>query len=233
METFLERLQSATRLEDIQQLIEGLRDTLSVEHAIYHIVGGTGQEYGALTYDKDWVEHYINQQYFRVDPVVTEALRSSSPINWNQLDWSPSAARTLLGEASDNGVGNQGYSIPIRGVGGQMALFSVTSFDSEAAWDRFGDEHLRNLILVGHYIHQHTSKIMGNDRLEDEAHLSPRERDVLMLLSHGSSRAEAAEKLRISQHTLRDYLDAAREKLGAQNTTHAVATAMVRGLLLP
>ncbi|MEM8658278.1 MAG: helix-turn-helix transcriptional regulator, partial [Pseudomonadota bacterium] len=103
----------------------------------------------------------------------------------------------------------------------------------ESTWDKFGDEYLRDLVLVGHYLHQRASQIMGDDKLPDDPPLSPRERDVLMLLSLGSSRAEAADKLRISQHTLRDYLDAARDKLGAQNTTHAVATAMVRGLLLP
>jgi DNA-binding CsgD family transcriptional regulator len=41
-----------------------------------------------------------------------------------------------------------------------------------------------------------------------------------------------AESLSISEHTLRVYIESARFKLGALNTTHAVARAMSRGLIV-
>ena len=41
-----------------------------------------------------------------------------------------------------------------------------------------------------------------------------------------------AEKLGISEHTLRVYIESARFKLGALNTTHAVARAMIRGMIV-
>ncbi|MEM8788480.1 MAG: LuxR family transcriptional regulator [Pseudomonadota bacterium] len=232
METFLDRLQSASTLEDIQRLIPSLRDHLGVAHAIYHHVGTTGREFGALTYAPDWVGHYVDQQYFKTDPVVLEGLQRTGPLNWSRLDWSAAAPRQLLSEATESGVGDQGYSIPLRGVGGRMALFSVTSFDQQAAWDRFGDENLRELVLAAHFVHQKVGEIMEAVQAPPPA-LTPRERDVLTLLSLGRSRAEAAENLAISEHTLRSYLDTAREKLGATNTTHAVATAMTRGLIIP
>lgn len=233
IETFLEQLQTARTLRDVQNLVVSLRDSLGVEHAIYHVAGDTGQEYGALTYDEEWVKQYISEKHMNVDPVVKHALRSTGPIDWRQLDWSPAPARRLLGEAVAAGVGKQGYTIPLRGVGGKMSLFSVSSFDNDGLWSSFGDEHLHDLILAGHYIHQRAAQIMGEDRTRLSAELTPRERDVLTLLSRGSSRAQAAEYLRISQHTLRDYIDTARLKLDAQNTTHAVVTAMAQGLLLP
>ena len=61
---------------------------------------------------------------------------------------------------------------------------------------------------------------------------SPREVDSITLLAMGYSRAQVAETLSISEHTLRVYIESARFKLGAMNTTHAVARAMSRGLIV-
>jgi DNA-binding CsgD family transcriptional regulator len=56
--------------------------------------------------------------------------------------------------------------------------------------------------------------------------------DALTLLALGHSRAQAANALSISEHTLRAYIESARLKLGAANTTHAVARAISRGLII-
>ena len=49
----------------------------------------------------------------------------------------------------------------------------------------------------------------------------------------GMNRAQAANYLGISEHTLRVYIENARLKLSATNTVHAVARAMSLGLLSP
>ncbi|MEO1364155.1 MAG: helix-turn-helix transcriptional regulator, partial [Pseudomonadota bacterium] len=62
--------------------------------------------------------------------------------------------------------------------------------------------------------------------------LSPREIDAMTLLAVGYSRAQVADSLSISEHTLRVYIESARHKLGAHNTTHAVARAISQGLIV-
>jgi DNA-binding CsgD family transcriptional regulator len=54
----------------------------------------------------------------------------------------------------------------------------------------------------------------------------------MTLLAVGYSRAQVADTLAISEHTLRVYIESARFKLGALNTTHAVARAMSRGQIV-
>jgi DNA-binding CsgD family transcriptional regulator len=54
----------------------------------------------------------------------------------------------------------------------------------------------------------------------------------MTLLAIGYSRAQVADQLSISEHTLRVYIESARFKLGALNTTHAVARALSRGLIV-
>ena len=134
-------------------------------------------------------------------------------------------------EAIDAGVGNQGFSVPIRGPSGQFALFTVSSRDSDDHWAKYTEDYTRSLLLASHYVNQKALEIeRGTDQAEIVS-LSPRETDALTLLALGYSRAQAADSLTISEHTLRVYIESARFKLAAMNTTHAVARAMNQGLL--
>lgn len=233
VQTFLDRIEETRSLDGITAVIADLRDHLDVDHVIYHIVGTTGGEYGAYTYDPAWVDYYKSQRFFNYDPAVAAVVRSTLPVDWRTLDWTGSGARKLIGEAVNNGVGKQGLSFPLRGAGGQIAMFSVTSYRDEANWARFLLTHQRNLFLIAQYIHLRASELHGQAHAADPTELSPRERDALSFLSIGKSRSEAADLLGISEHTLRAYIDTARLKLGAANTTHAVAVAMTRGLIVP
>ncbi|MEP0565013.1 MAG: LuxR C-terminal-related transcriptional regulator [Paracoccaceae bacterium] len=87
------------------------------------------------------------------------------------------------------------------------------------------------MILASHYINQKALEIeLGSDQANIVS-LSPRETDALTLLAIGNNRAQAANSLSISEHTLRVYIESARFKLAASNTTHAVAKALNQGLL--
>jgi two-component system, NarL family, response regulator DesR len=61
--------------------------------------------------------------------------------------------------------------------------------------------------------------------------LTARERDVLVAARPGATVAEIAEKLFLSEGTVRNYLSAAMAKVGARNRTEAVRTAEERGWL--
>jgi DNA-binding CsgD family transcriptional regulator len=231
LESFLEQLQRVETRDELNDLILSLRDQLSVGHVVYHSVNSTGEQYAALTYEQDWVERYLEQDYARIDPVVQACLRRFHPVDWKRLDWSGKAVKNFLHEAIDVGVGNQGFTVPIRGPSGQFALFSVSSTEEDALWKRYTEENGRELILASHYVNQKALEIeRGSDKAE-LASLSPRETDALTLLALGYSRAQAADSLSISEHTLRVYIEGARFKLAAMNTTHAVAKAMNQGLL--
>jgi DNA-binding CsgD family transcriptional regulator len=232
LESFLETIGDAETLDTLHQQIPKLRDIFDVEHIVYHSVNSTGQQYAMLTYSDDWVDRYLDQDYARIDPVVVGCYRRFHPVDWRHLDWSGRAQRSFLGEAMEAGVGDQGFSVPIRGPNGQFALFTISDRRSDTAWEQYTEMHVRDVLLVAHYLNQKALEIEhGTDQVEAKT-LSPREIDALTLLAMGMSRAQAAERLKISEHTLRVYIESARFKLGAANTTHAVARALTRGLLV-
>jgi len=231
LENFLERLQNAETRNDLDNVILSLSDDLNVEHVVYHSVNSKGDAYAVTTYHPTWVDHYLGNDYARIDPVVQACLRRFHPVDWQRLNWSGKAVRGFMDEARIAGVGNQGYSVPIRGPSGQFALFTVSSQDADDTWSKYTHDYTRPLLLASHYINQKALEIESGSDKSDFVNLSPRETDALTLLALGYNRGQAADSLSISEHTLRVYIESARFKLAAANTTHAVALAMTHGLL--
>lgn len=232
LDRILEDLEATEALEGLQQVIENLRDAFSVDHMVYHWVDSAGDQYGCGTYDPSWVQRYLDQNYLRIDPVITGCFQRFHPVDWKRLDWSSKHARTFLADALEHGLGNQGYSIPIRGPNGQFALFTANHSTDDDDWAKFTEDHSRDLILIAHYFNRKALEFEPNRTPEQSRALSPREVDAMTLLAMGYSRAQVAETLSISEHTLRVYIESARFKLGAMNTTHAIARAMSRGLIV-
>ena len=65
-----------------------------------------------------------------------------------------------------------------------------------------------------------------------EEPLTAREREVLQLLAQGIPNKQIAQRLSISEHTVKFHVSAIMTKLGASSRTEAVTTAARRGLLL-
>jgi DNA-binding CsgD family transcriptional regulator len=232
LERILSDLEEADTLDRMQRVSEALRDFYKVDHLVYHWVDSKGEQYGCGTYSAEWQEKYISENYVRIDPVIQGCYQRFHPVNWKRLEWSSKAAREFLQISAQYGVGNQGYSIPIRGPNGQFALFTVNHSCSDEAWAKFTLEHRRDLILIAHYFNEKALEFEPDRQPDNPPSLSPRETDAMTLLAIGYSRAQVAARLSISEHTLRVYIESARFKLGALNTTHAVARAMSRGLIV-
>jgi len=232
LDAIFDRLETVGSHEDLQDVSVAVRDLYGIDHIVYHWVSSTGEQYGVGTYDRIWVNHYLEKGYLRIDPVVLGCFQRFHPVDWKRLDWSSRAARAFQKDALAHGVGNQGFSIPIRGPNGQFALFTVNHSSNDDIWAGFAETNRRDFILVAYEFNTAALRLEPDRTPETAQALSPREVDAMTLLAVGLSRAQVAEELSISEHTLRVYIESARFKLGAMNTTHAVARALARGLIV-
>ena len=231
-ERILEELEQADTLDGLYKATYLMRDKYEVKHVVYYWVNSVGENYGAGTYTSEWAERYVEKGYNKIDPVVLGCFQRFDPTNWKDFDWSSKTARDFLADALDHGVGAQGLAIPLRGPNGQYAVLSINDNRDDGEWEMFVRQHKREFMIIAYEFNK--KGLEFDERETDTIHgrLSPRELSALTYLARGLSRNQAAHQMKISEHTLRVYIESSRHKLGALNTTHAVARALNNGLIV-
>ena len=253
----LTKLQTLPDLGSFGAIIDAVRDIYDVDHVCYYArslgldvrkrdgyfvgslpdVGGHlrygGRMVAAMSYPEEWMERYIEANFFNTDPVLLEALGRFEPLDWAELNWDNANRHGFMDEAADFGLGNQGYTVPVRGPAGQFAVFNINKTCSADTWAKYLADYRTDMMLLAHFTHQQVLKIAGEEHMHRTRPLSNRERDAVRLIADGLSRGQAAEKLGISENTFRVYIDSARHKLCALNIPHAVALAAHRGIIPP
>ena len=229
-EDLIEAIGRSYAIETIFDRVSDLRDAFDVDHSVYFSTAESGQPYALATYGSEWAKYYEDNQLYRIDPIVGGAFQRFGIYDWADVPWDGRAVRKFKSDALEGGVGNQGLALPIHGPAGDFGLMTVSANAETNAWSRQRQAIEPYMVLIGHYMHEATRSLQTK-KIPQFKELSPRERDVLLFLSKGMNRANVADRLKISEHTLRVYVDAARRKLGASNTTHAVARALKLGLI--
>ncbi|MFC7048575.1 helix-turn-helix transcriptional regulator [Emcibacter nanhaiensis] len=178
-----------------------------------------------LHYPGHWVERYIAQCYFKIDPVLTECLKTHMPLIWDdeikQDKYTPQQVR-LFEEAAEAGL-KHFLTIPIHKPGTLPAVVTIVG-DRE-----FSDQRRINMLhLLGLHLHDRADRIVNNN---SEPHrqkfiLTPREQDCITWSAYGKTDHQIADILSISHNTAHRHLENAKRKLGAFNRAHAVSIAI-------
>jgi DNA-binding CsgD family transcriptional regulator len=229
----LAEIDELTVAAEIPAVLGELIAIYDLRSVAYLGVGLTGQPgerpYLAVTYSPEWVEHYKAARFVDVDPAIQIGLRRLLPIDWGAFDRTDAKVRRLFGESGEFGLGRHGMSLPVHGRSGDRALVSITSDASERDWRQLRLGYMRDFQLLALHMHEAILRLERGPRAEYA--LSPRERECLLWIAEGKTYWETAVILGLSEHTVRCYLESARHKLGATNTTHAVNKAEKARLL--
>ncbi len=234
-ETALASVEKATDVPGLQRAVLGLLEPYGLRHAVYHALripqAGVSQKVIAFTYPADWVSYYVSRRLFTIDPVVRAGERSILPVDWATLDKSPPPVRRLFDEAAEAGLGKQGLTIPIRGPHGDHAIFTVTSDVPDCDWRATKSAYVRDMQLIGNYIHARVVELHLAAPLTTRPGLSGRETEVLQWAAAGKTIDDTATILGLSSSAVRTYLDSARHKLDCLTKPQAVARATQLGLI--
>ena len=218
----------------LEQAVVSIADLYGVKSIAFLGTGIPGRPTDpvlAVTYSTDWVEHYKRQCYAKVDPVIQEGFSRLLPFDWTEFGPFEGQVRKLFGEAAEFGLGRQGLTIPVRGPGGDRSLFTITSDLGPREWHCLKAEFLWDFHVLAVHVHEKARQLGGD--LIQTLKLSPRELECLQWISEGKTAWECGQILGISEHTVRCYLEAARNKLNAVSNTHAASLAHSAGLFIP
>jgi len=193
------------------------------------VVGLEHGVYATTTYSLDWQARYASRDYLKIDPVIRRGLQRIIPLDWADFGKDDRRVAQFFGEAREFGVGNQGLTIPIRGVNGETALFSINRECPDREWLAFRREHMAQFQLMAYYFHDNVLNREGfaNDPLT----LSDRQKEVLKWAASGKTEWETGTIIGLSARTVKYHLSGAMVCLRAVNKVHAVARAVRLGLI--
>lgn len=234
-EQALASIARAGTLADLSSILHEWRDESGVAHLVYHAVhvpeAPDPHPVLLLTYDAAWVSHYVEQDYFQIDPVVIAGRRSFLPVDWMTVDRASPAARHFFARAESFGVGRHGVTFPIRGSSGERALFTITSNESDHHWHRWRHSYLKEFHLLAHHMHDRAMQLAGLRSDDDMRPLSRRERQCLNILAAGRTPQQIADHLDISPSAVHLYLRSARRKMDCATVEQLVAKAICLDLV--
>ncbi|MGH8481819.1 MAG: LuxR family transcriptional regulator [Nevskiaceae bacterium] len=208
-----------------EHFIFGFRTPISLTHPCQFILSG---------YPRAWREHYDRNSYLAIDPVITRALGTILPFDWDELDKSDPAVARMFSEAAEHGL-RYGFSVPVHGGHGEGGVLSLAR--PEPPLPQVLGARQRLFQQAQWFAALLQTKLRGVV-FEEAAPASPRpltrrERDCLRLAAEGHSAQAIAVMLRIAERTVVFHLNHAEQKLGARRRQQAVARGVALGQIEP
>lgn len=189
-------------------------------------------QHGILSsYPVDWVDYYLSRDYDKIDPVRLEVQRWVAPFTWDQLLASKELTqeqRLLFAEAADAHL-HDGLGMPLHGPGGTTAGIGLASsskgltISEQTLWT----VHNLSMQFYASYWRLHEKPFICSKQIS----LTPREAEVLRWLASGSTKAEVADRLKISYHTVDYHTRRVLEKFKTRSVTAAVHFATAQGYI--
>ncbi len=210
-----------------------LCDTLGVEHATYFSANPvTGKMHGFTTYPDEWKEHYVSERLQAHDPTLLAALRSVAPVDWRRLE-STDGYQRVFQDSRDFGLPDQGVTVPIRGLFGEVGLLCACASVSPRDWSGLRRDIIGS--LLNNAVHLHDTVMNSEPLMRTLRHprLSSREIEILQWIAAGKSQMDVGAILAISPRTVEVHLRSAREKLCTISTAQAVGRGVSLGLIQP
>jgi DNA-binding CsgD family transcriptional regulator len=184
-------------------------------------------------YSDAWVEHYFQESYQRVDPVIQHCRAHTTPFPWPQtrhLPGTPRETTRLFDEAAEFGLVS-GFSVPIHGVGCTWGLLSMAAPHLLVASDMHA--LAANAVLLSSYVHEAGHRFCEIQVPLPQVALTDREVECLQWGAEGKSSWEIGRVLGISERTVVFHMQNAAHKLGVSGRQPAIARAVALGLIKP
>lgn len=230
----IEKIDAVEDIGNVPGLLRKITQSYGLKNVAYFAVSQHGipdeDPYVAVTYSKDWVEHYKTNNFAGYDPVLLRGFNSLLPFDWRSIDKEKQKIRDFFGQAGEFGVGRNGLTFSIHGTHSERALVTLTSDVTNREWDKTRHRYMRDFQMLGFHLHEMILRAEGI-KFENVS-LAKRQVECLKWTSQGKTASEIAGILTLSERTVRFYLETARQRLGVTNNVHAVAKAISGNLLI-
>ncbi|MBO9712506.1 LuxR family transcriptional regulator [Sphingomonas sp.] len=179
-----------------------------------------------LDYPGSWQERFDTDGLYEIDPVQRACRTQLVGFAWSELGklirLTPKQ-RQVLEESRRHGIG-EGFTVPIHLPGERAASCSFATRAGTALPAR----NLMAAQLVGQFGFE-VSRRITRARATAAGHLSPRQRECVLLMAQGKSDWEIGRILELSEETVTKYLNAARSRFDVARRTQLAIMALHDG----
>jgi DNA-binding CsgD family transcriptional regulator len=236
----LQALDECSSIAALTQAIDHITRPLGIDYWFYAIdlpvVKDHPNQLQIGTYPQNWVKHYFEMDYIRIDPIISHCHDRAIPLPWHDVmshgqrivDPQSQKIRQMFGEAGEFGL-NGGVSVPLHGPG---VIWGLMSYASRRLGVREYQMMLADLHLLAHYVHETARRFVRSKTPTDLPTLTKRERECLSWAAEGKTSWEIGQLLNISERTSIFHLQNAIHKLGVSGRQAAIARAVSLGIIV-
>jgi DNA-binding CsgD family transcriptional regulator len=236
-ETFVERSNRARTTDELvkeflatvkQHGLDRMVFCLQTNHDHIDMKPGFGT---IQNYPEDWMKHYFEKRYDRVDPVTSYCLNKMDTFTWAEIPERMKMTRQqfqCLNMGIEAGLYN-GVCTPLWGPN----RFAGIGLASKEKVDSF-DGRLDLITAYCNHFYIAFQRInQKKDRPERNIYLTPREAEILTWVAVGKSDSDIATILNISEETVDTHMRRMFGKLNAPNRVVAASKGISYGLIRP
>jgi DNA-binding CsgD family transcriptional regulator len=183
-------------------------------------------------FPQDWMAHYFEQGYDRIDPVPIYGASQFGAYKWDEVPQRMDLTKTqqrCLNLGIEAGL-NHGVATFLRGIRNQVAGVSLASSEKKDAFDGKID-------LITAYSNHFYAKYRLMHEIRDpepvNLFLTPQEKEILEWVAEGKKDFEVGEIMMISEATVNFHMRNIMKKTNSHNRVTAVVKALAYGLICP
>ena len=232
---FIAHARTGASADDLRLLMESVTremgfDTYSLFQHVRDWDWKKSEALAISNYPMGWLEYFFAQKFNLSDPVIRAARRTAIGFRWNDIPrLIPMTAKQLrILECGRREGLVDGFTVPanIPGEATGSCNFAV------GPGHVLPEANLAMAHLVGSFAYEAARQLwlrqIGIVR-HDPVHLSPRQRDCLVLVAKGKTDWEIATVLGLKESTVNGYIDETKAALGVTRRSQLVTRALFEG----
>lgn len=233
----LQRFEAANSIEEITGLCASHCRQLGFDFFVYALrIPSQFAEARVIMlkgYPDAWLDHYWENGYATDDPAVIYCSQNIIPIEWHALAYGPrSKNASVMHNAADFGL-KAGISMPVHSPHGELGILSFALNRNDAPAREITRHAMPFVQMLAVHVHEALRRVLISTDLERPQELTAREAECLRWAADGKTSWEIAQLLKMSERTVNFHLNNAMIKLDVCNRQHAIARAILHGMINP